>query len=163
MCNHIKSPNKSDVLLVTIQLSSFYFQLLVLLLTSVTASPLYSGPRIEVLAPPIPITHAPPYAPAPVYGTPPVPPETSSISPASIPQNQAPALAPVISGPLIQNEGSLSSPTSLSEDAVPIKPPEGLIHIPEGTISIPKGSHQLLLPPGTSISLRDRLGQFSHG
>jgi hypothetical protein len=81
----------------------------------------------------------------------------------SIQRNQAPALNPEISEPITQNEGSFLSPTSLPEDKAPIKLPEDLIHIPEDSISIPKGSNQLLLPPGTRIDLRDRLGQFSHG
>jgi hypothetical protein len=80
-----------------------------------------------------------------------------------IQHNQAPALNPEISERLTQNEGSFLSPTSLPEDRVPLKPPEDLIHIPEDSISIPKGSNQLLLPPGTRIDLRDKLGQFSHG
>lgn len=134
-----------------------------MLLTSAVASPLYSTPRIELLAPPIPITHSPPHVPAPVYGTPIVTSEKPIFSPVSIQYNQAPAPNPEISGPLTQNEGSFLSPTSLPEDEVPIKPPEELIHIPEGSISIPKGSNQLLLPPGTRINLRDTLGQFSHG
>jgi len=134
-----------------------------MLLTSAVASPLYSTPRIELLAPPIPITHSAPHVPAPVYGTPIVPSEKPLISPVSIQHSQAPALNPEISGPLTQNEGSFLSPTSLPEDKVPIKPPEDLVHIPEGSISIPKGSNQLLLPPGTRIDLRDSLGQFSHG
>ena len=134
-----------------------------MLLTSGVASPLYSTPRIELFAPPIPITYSPPHVPAPIYGTPIVPSEKPFISPVFIQHNQAPALNPKISGPPTQNEGSFLSPTSLSEDEVPIKPPEDLIHIPEGSISIPKGSNQLLLPPGTRINLRDSLGQFSHG
>jgi hypothetical protein len=134
-----------------------------MLVTSAMASPLYSTPRMELLAPPIPITYSPPHVPAPVYGAPPVPSDRQFISPASIQHNQATALTPEISGPVTQNEGPLLSPTSLSEDTAPITPPEELIHIPEGSISIPKGSNQLLLPPGTRISIRDSLGQFSHG
>ena len=134
-----------------------------MLLTSAVAFPLYSTPRIELLAPPIPITSSPPHAPAPVYGNPIVPSEKPLIFPVSIQHNQAPALNPEISGPLTRKEGSFLSPTSLPEDKVPIKRPEDLIHIPEGSISIPKGSNQLLLPPGTRINLRDSLGQFSHG
>jgi hypothetical protein len=134
-----------------------------MLLTSAVASPLYSTPRIELFAPPIPITYTPPHVPVPVYGAPIVPSEKQIISPASIQNEQAPAVNPEISRPPTQKEGSFSSPTSSPEDKVPLQPSEELIHIPEDSISIPKGSNQLLLPPGTRINLRDSLGQFSHG
>jgi hypothetical protein len=126
-----------------------------MLMTSAAAFPQNSLSRIELQAPPIPIAYAPPHIPAPIYGAPPVPNEPSVISTSTIPTDQS-ALH-------VQPEGSVSSPAPVLDDRVPVRPPEGLSHAPDNLVSIPWGSHQIVLPPGTIISIRDNWGQFSHG
>lgn len=137
-----------------------------MLMTSAVALPQNSPPRIEQQAPPIPIAYAPPNIPVPVYGAPPVPTESSLISTSSINTNQSPVPTSTISAPPVQPERpqwSVSSTAPGLVERVPIRPPIGLIQVPENWVSIPKGSNQIVVPPGTIISLRDNWGQFSHG
>jgi hypothetical protein len=138
--------------------SNFCFQIFLTLMTSTVASPQYVTPRIEQYAPPIPIAFSPPRTPAPIYGAPSAPSEGSLNSPVSIPANQFPVPAPPV-----QPEGSDLSPVPALDETVPVRTPEELVHIPDSSVSVPKGSDKIVLPPGTSISLRDNLGQFSHG
>ncbi|XP_023705395.1 endocuticle structural glycoprotein SgAbd-1 isoform X1 [Cryptotermes secundus] len=129
--------------------------IVLVLMTSAAAFPQNSPSRIEAQAPPIPIAFAPPYVPAPIYGALPVPAEQSS---SSILTTQSPAPTPPV-----QPEGSLSSPAPVLDDRVPIRQSEGMTDVPDNWVAIPKGSNQIVLAPGTIISLRDKWGQFSHG
>lgn len=129
-----------------------------MLMTSAVALRQNSPPRIEQNAPPIPIAYAPPHVPAPIYGALPVPSEGSLVSPSSSHTTQPPLPASPV-----QPEWSVSSPSPVLGERVPIRLPRGLIHVPDNLVSIPKGSYQIVLPPGTIISLRDNWGQFSHG
>jgi hypothetical protein len=153
----------NTVYFVTASLKLFYLQIVLMLMTSAVASPQNGRARIEQNAPPIPIAYSPPRVPAPIYGAPPFASEGSLISPASIQINQSPAPTPQISASIVQPEGAVSSPALVLDETVPIRPPEELVHIPGNSVSIPQGSDRIVLPPGTIISLRDDLGQFSHG
>jgi hypothetical protein len=148
----MQPPYNSD----QIQRLLLLFQFVLMLLTSSVASP-QKGPRIELFAPPIPINHSPLHVPVPVYGAPPVPSEGSLISPGSIPINQNTVPSPKISAPHVQ------TPAPIPDNTLPIRSSDEIVHIPESSISIPEGKNEIVLPPGTSISLRDSLGQFSHG
>lgn len=129
-------------------------------MTSAAALPQNSPSRTEQQTPPIAIAFAPPYVPAPIYGALPVPTQQSS---SSILTTQSPAPTSEMSAPPVQPEGSLSSPAPALDESVPIRQPEGQIDVPDNWVSIPKGSNQIVLAPGTIISLRDKWGQFSHG
>ncbi|XP_069700747.1 larval cuticle protein LCP-22-like [Periplaneta americana] len=143
--------------------------LLLMALHAATSFPQYSPPRIEQYAPPILISHAP----VPVYGPPgatqaPEPVfEGSFLSPESLP---AGAPSPKVPASSVPFQGAIFSPAPIPVDRTPPLAPLNLLpitsieeigHIPEN--GNPMSRNEIVLPPGSRLSLTDNLGQFSHG